>query len=154
MFKKGLGDYLQELNGVITNSGYTVAAPNSATILPPDLGRLMLSTDQPAASRAMLLLLFGKTSINPRAVAGYIGARGDYRVAARYVGRGEDWTVRSTSTDMQGLVGGSRAKPKKLQKTKKRLRKKYTTTRKMKKYKRKGATLKRRLRKKTRMRKR
>jgi len=151
MFKKGLGDYLQELNGVITNSGYTVAAPNSATILPPDLGRLMLSTDQPAASRAMLLLLFGteESAINPRAVAGYIGARGDYRVAARWVRGGEAWERVSG--------GGSRIKPKKLKKrkkTKKRLRKKYKTIRKMKKYKRKGATLKRRLRKKTRMRKR
>ena len=93
LFKKGLGDNLQELNGVITNGGYVTGSRKTTTgrtpsgevweIIPPDDGRMMLGTDQPSAVRAMFLLMMGEGSINKNAVAGYVGADGHYILAAR-----------------------------------------------------------------------
>jgi hypothetical protein len=139
LFKKGLGDNLQELNGVITNGGYITGqraqrTPRPYSILPPNQGRMMLGTDQPSAVRAMFLVMMGQGAINDNAVAGYVGSDGHYILAARA----------NFDADLRG--GGRRKKiykrrmrsRKRKSKTKKYKKKKYVKTLKGRKYKKKS----------------
>ena len=82
-FVKGLGDFLQEVNGITMNSGYVdgtrrTAPPNDVTIVPPySLSeprgyRLQLSNDRPSGIRALLFLLYGSGDIPKNSVAGYL----------------------------------------------------------------------------------
>jgi hypothetical protein len=82
-FVKGLGDFLQEVNGITMNSGYVdgtrrTAPPNDVTIVPPyspsePTGyRLQLSNDRPSGIRALLFLLYGSGDIPKNSVAGYL----------------------------------------------------------------------------------
>ena len=74
-FVKGLGDFLQEGSGFVENSGYEEAPltiPGSPFIRPPNDGRLQLNNDRPSSVRAILLVLYGKGSINPNVIAGFL----------------------------------------------------------------------------------
>jgi hypothetical protein len=72
-FVKSLGDYLQELSTVADNGGYVVGTSTRPTdVIPPNEGRLGLHNDRPAAARAILLSLYGKSGINPMSVSGLV----------------------------------------------------------------------------------
>ena len=74
-FVKGLGDFLQEGSGFVENSGYEAVPftnPDSPFIQPPNHGRLQLNNDRPSSVRAILLVLYGKGSINPNVIAGFL----------------------------------------------------------------------------------
>ena len=73
-FVKGLGDFLQEGSGFVENSGYEaiLTIPGSPFIRPPNDGRLQLNNDRPSSVRAILLVLYGKGSINPNVIAGFL----------------------------------------------------------------------------------
>ncbi|MDA8031252.1 MAG: hypothetical protein MPK62_09020, partial [Alphaproteobacteria bacterium] len=99
-FVKGLGDFLQEVNGITMNSGYVDGTrytnSDGVTIVPPySLSeprgyRLQLSNDRPSGIRALLFLLYGSGDIPKNSVAGYLtehkelGAR--WAVAGRMKG--------------------------------------------------------------------
>ena len=133
LFKKGLGDNLQELNGVISNGGYVGLIENTKdTIISPQDGRMMLGTDQPSAVRAMFLLVMGQGAINPKAVAGYVAANGEYILAAR-----------ANNNFAQG--GGAKKIHKRTRRRKSKSKKKY---KKIRKHKKRKKTRKRKKRKK------
>ena len=76
-FVKGLGDFLQEASGFVENSGYEAAIPLTNPVPPfiqepPNDGRLQLNNDRPSSVRAILLVLYGKGSINPNVIAGFL----------------------------------------------------------------------------------
>lgn len=110
-FVKGLGDTLQELAGVVTNSGYTGEGPigTKGNIASPDTKRLQLSNDRPSGIRAILLLLYGRGDIAQNAVAGYL-TKDRYAVAARAAGGGKGGKTKKKRT---------RRKVKKKKKTRK-----------------------------------
>jgi hypothetical protein len=86
-FRKLLGDLLQELNGVVNNGGYVVGPEyrNSTgkRIIPPNSLRLVLSNDRPSGIRTILLILLGKTGINPNSIGGLINNEGKFYIAVR-----------------------------------------------------------------------
>jgi len=141
MFKKGLGDNLQELTAVVTNGGfsqpeywYTVGA--AETIAPPQDGRFILCTDQPSGTRVMFLLMFAKaqSDINEKAVGGYIGKDGIFQIAARKAGLGSNGT---------GTGGGGNRK-----KTRKKTNRRYRSIKKKKRKKRRKSLKRKRKRSK------
>ena len=82
-FRKSLGDFLQELYGVVHNSGYVEPVVRNPNILEPNKGRLILSNDRPSAIRLFILILFATEGINPKCMGGYINKQGKYNVAYR-----------------------------------------------------------------------
>ena len=82
-FRKSLGDFLQELYGVVYNSGYVESVVRNPNILEPNKGRLILSNDRPSAIRLFILILFATEGINPKCMGGYINKKGKYNVAYR-----------------------------------------------------------------------
>jgi hypothetical protein len=101
--RKGLGDFLQELNGVVDNGGYVAApsptesplynikynakpetiAANGSQIVPPNEGRLTLSNDKPSGCRLLLFILYAKSGINPNCMGGFMNPQGAFGVAYR-----------------------------------------------------------------------
>jgi hypothetical protein len=101
--RKGLGDFLQELNGVVDNGGYVAAptpkespmynikynakpetvAANDSIIVPPNEGRLTLSNDKPSGCRLLLFILYAKSGINPNCMGGFMNPQGAFGVAYR-----------------------------------------------------------------------
>ena len=71
-FQKGCGDFLQELNAVYYDGGYTTRKTTGSAISEPNAGRLLLSNDRPSGLRAVVLMLFGTGALNPNAVGGFI----------------------------------------------------------------------------------
>ena len=108
-FQKGLGDTLQELAGVVANSGYIGNYGKVGAIASPETKRLQLSNDRPSGIRAILLLLYGRGDINPNAVAGYL-TKNRYAIAARAKGGGKGGRTKKKRT---------RRKVKKKKKTRK-----------------------------------
>jgi hypothetical protein len=88
-FQKSLGDFLQEINGVVENSGYIgerrVVMPEGTQIVEPSEGRLTLMNDRPSAIRSMIMTMFGKSGINKNAVVGFINNSGKYVIVSRNV---------------------------------------------------------------------
>jgi hypothetical protein len=86
-FRKGTGDNIQELNGLVTNGGYIhepeTVTKDGETIVSPRICRLQLNNDRPSAQRALLLIAFGAGAINPNSMAGYMVKDGKYIVATR-----------------------------------------------------------------------
>jgi hypothetical protein len=120
-FVKGLGDYLQEINGVTVNGGY-LGDPIAIgqQIESSDGLRLQLSNDRPSGMRALLMLLFPRpgSNIRPDVIAGYLTSK-KYAVAGLFTG-----------TDARvPLAGGrkrkSRKHKRKIHKTKKQKKKIY-----------------------------
>jgi len=76
-FVKSLGDYLQEINTVADNGGYTNTATSIDTsngnkvLLEPNKIRLGLANDRPSGVRMATFLLFGLYGINPKAIGGF-----------------------------------------------------------------------------------
>ena len=120
-FVKGLGDYLQEINGVTVNGGY-LGDPiaRGQQIERPDGLRLQLSNDRPSGMRALLMLLFPRpgSNIRPDVIAGYLTSK-KYAVAGLFTG----------TTAQVPVVGGrkrkSRKHKRKIHKTKKQKKKIY-----------------------------
>lgn len=87
-FIKGLGDFLQEINGVTQDGGYVTPpnkSPPTAAIVPFNQYRLQLSNDRPSGVRAVLMLLYGERDIRQNIVAGYI-THNKYSLAGRFTG--------------------------------------------------------------------
>ena len=86
-FKKSLGDYLQELNAIVSNGGYVGKLEEKAIpktrILDPNTLRVGLHNDRPAMIRAILLILLGKGDVNPNALSGLLTIEGRYVVGWR-----------------------------------------------------------------------
>jgi len=112
-FVKGLGDYLQEINGVTLNGGYLEASAVGQGIERSDGLRLQLSNDRPSGMRALLMLLFPRpgSNIRPDVIAGYLTSK-KYAVAGRFTGTG-------------GRKRKSRKHKRKIHKTKKQKKKIY-----------------------------
>ena len=86
-FQKGLGDFLQELNGFLAQYGYT--KPPKWSKNPDDLAAwqkivAQFNNDQPSALRTLLFILFTRNDgvINPNAISGYL-SKTKYLVATR-----------------------------------------------------------------------
>jgi hypothetical protein len=141
LFKKGLGDNLQELNGTIFNGGYIGTPMRSQPgILLPNEGRIVLGTDQPSAVRAMFLLMVGEGAINPNALAGYVNSDHQYILATRVVATNDNFNMAALQGNpQQGLGGGKKLRRKtrkrknKKRKTKKKKRRKQKRSRHRKK---------------------
>ena len=135
-FVKGLGDTLQELAGVVTNSGYTGEAPRgtSGNIASPDTKRLQLSNDRPSGIRAILLLLYGRGDIAPNVVAGYL-TKDRYAVAARAAGgrKGGKTKKKRTRRNIKKKKKTRKAKSKRAKTRKARKQKKKTRVKRNKK---------------------
>jgi len=112
-FVKGLGDYLQEINGVTLNGGYLEVSAVGQEIERSDGLRLQLSNDRPSGMRALLMLLFPRpgSNIRPDVIAGYLTSK-KYAVAGRFTGTG-------------GRKRKSRKHKRKIHKTKKQKKKIY-----------------------------
>ena len=135
-FVKGLGDFLQEVNGTTVNSGYEddtrkKEKPFGVKIVPPYSPsfprgyRLQLSNDRPSGIRALLFLLYGSGDIPKNSVAGYLTENKEH---------GARWAVAGR------MKGGKR-------KTRKMKRKKRKSKRKVIKKQRKSIHRKRKKRK-------
>ena len=141
LFKKGLGDNLQELNGTIFNGGYIGTPMRSQPgILLPNEGRIVLGTDQPSAVRAMFLLMVGEGAINPNALAGYVNSDHQYILATRVVATNDNFNMAALQGNpQQGFGGGKKLRRKtrkrknKKRKTKKKKRRKQKRSRHRKK---------------------
>ena len=97
---KGLGDFLQEINGVAAEGGYVAGSrrvyPDTGSadeeckvrIAPPSAGRLMLGNDRPSGERVALLLTHATpdSAVNPLAIGGYMPASLNYLLAFRTAG--------------------------------------------------------------------
>ena len=86
-FKKSLGDFLQELNAIVSDGGYvgdiTEVPIPSTQILNPNTLRIGLHNDRPAMIRALLLILLGRGDVNPNALSGLLTLEGRYIVGWR-----------------------------------------------------------------------
>ena len=148
-FQKGLGDFLQELQGVTINGGYLentiktwprngitiVNPPTNRTPCDPTNGcptRLQLSNDRPSGVRALLFLLYGSgPSIATNTIAGFLTESKD---------SGSKWAVAGRS---RGGGGGRRRN----RKTRRKKRKERKSKRKVIKKQRKSIHRKRKKRK-------
>tara|TARA_Y100000780_G_scaffold231841_1_gene259218 strand:+ start:550 stop:3648 length:3099 start_codon:yes stop_codon:yes gene_type:complete len=83
IWKKMLGDFMQELNIVTKNSGYTLNYKKGETILDKNEFRLGLANDRPSAVRMIILTIFAKSGIKPNMISGYINYDGKYLLGIR-----------------------------------------------------------------------
>lgn len=118
VWKKMMGDFLQEINTVSKNSGYISYVPNES-INEPNGFRLGLANDRPSAIRMVIFTLFSKYGIKPNVLSGFINYQGNYFLAYRKEGA-------------QQLTGGKNVKKRKY------TRKRRIRHTKNKRYKREG----------------
>ena len=124
-FKKSLGDYLQEINTVADNGGYTnvptsIDANGNSVNIPPNNFRLGLSNDRPSGVRIASLILFGLSGINPNSMGGY------YTIAPSKQGYNGSFMIASRKSSLlknpaQIIAGGSKKRRKNLTKKRKKL---------------------------------
>ena len=145
-FQKGLGDFLQELNGFMVQYGYTKKPKWSK-----DLDKLaawqnivaQFNNDQPSALRTLLFILFTRNDdvINPNAISGYL-SKTKYLVATR---SGKAPGVEQQILGTFPIRGGRKRRTLKKRRNKRKTRNKKRTAK--KKPKRRTIQKKRKVRK-------
>jgi hypothetical protein len=116
---KGLGDFLQEINGVAANGGYVdtpkTIAPPDVLVPPPSAGRLMFSNDRPAGERVVLLLTQATkdSDVNPLAIGGFVQLKTNYLLGFRTVGVTEAFEATKACTCCKKSSSGGRTRRRK-----------------------------------------
>lgn len=83
MWKKIMGDFLQEINVIVKNSGYINEVEKSVNVLDRNIFRLGLANDRPSAIRMITLILFAKSGITDNVIAGFLNNDGKYLIASK-----------------------------------------------------------------------
>jgi hypothetical protein len=82
-FQKLMGDFLQELNGVVNTDFNRTLTKSNKLIVDTNQLRLFIGNDRPSSIRAILLTLYGTGDINPNSISGFMNQQGYYFLALR-----------------------------------------------------------------------